>query len=248
MGIQYLLEHPCRPKTELGVEHLLNLVKTARSVAPKKGVAVVETAVVLSVPTELGGAAGMDEAVRKDLTTLEYYVSECLSCPANVASEGSGGGIESAFGCYYELPYPITGYLEDILLHAAFAAFEDPGNNPGLKLVTGMLKAYPKGRNTPAARVRKMGKEFFERKAPKETKLELGGHKVVVDSNHIATILMAGPVPPQAGLAYATLLTRGVERAKTHGVGDPRVAGPLLKVAAMAKAASKLGNPLKIEY
>ncbi len=248
MGIQYVLEHPCRPKTELGEEHLINLVKSARKLQPSKGVANVESAIVMDVPSEYGGTAGVDDAVRKDIAALEYYVSDCMSCPANVSSEGTGGGVPSAFGCIYELQYPISGFLEDVLLYSAFAAIEDPRGNPGYRILNGVLKVHPKGRTTPAHRIRRMGTEYFERKAPKEAKVELEGRKATIDTDQLVTILMTGPVPPQAGVAVATMLERGVERAKKGGIQDVRVSAPLLKVCALAKAGTKLGKPVRISY
>lgn len=248
MGIQYVLEYPCRPKTELGEEHLINLVKSARKLQPTKGVANVETAVLMDVPAEYGGAGGAEDAVRKDIAALEYYISDCMSCPANVAADGSGGGVASAFGCIYEIPYPITGFLEDVLMYAAFAAIEDPRGNPGYRILSGVLKVHPKGRTTPAHRIRKMGTEYFERKAPKEAKVELEGKKATIDTDQLTTILMTGPVPPQAGVAVSTMLERGVERAKKGGIQDSRVAAPLIKVCALTKAGTKLGKPVKISY
>jgi len=248
MGIQYLLDHPCRPKTELGEEHLINLVKSARKHQPAKGVANVESAIVMDVPSEYGGTTGVEDAVRKDIASLEYYVSDCMSCPANVSSEGSGGGVASAFGCIYEIPYPITGFLEDVLMYAAFAAIEDPRGNPGFRILSGVLKVHPKGRTTPSHRVRKMGTDYFERKAPKEAKVEVEGKKVLIDTDQLVTILMTGPVPPQAGIAVATMLERGVERAKKGGIQDVRVSAPLLKVCALTKAGTKLGKQVKISY
>jgi len=44
MGIEYMIDHPCRPKEEMGEEHLKNLLKMAREKKPEKTVGWVESA------------------------------------------------------------------------------------------------------------------------------------------------------------------------------------------------------------
>ena len=248
MSIQYVLEFPCRVKKELGEEHIVNLVNAYAKFAPKRGVGTVETAVMLDVPPELGGTVTPEDAIRKDMASLEYYVSDCLSCPANVTSEGSGGGVTSAFGCLYELKYPISTHLETILMNAAFAAIEDPNGNPGYRLLRGIVTVHPKGRATPAHKVRRMGTEFFEAKAPKEAKIEVEGKKVTIDTDQLMMIIMQGPVPPQAGPALAAFLESGVERARVQGLADPRIESPLVKIAKLARVANKFGKQIKVTY
>jgi hypothetical protein len=248
MGIEYMIDLPCRAKKELGEEHMVNLVRTYLEKAPKKGVGDVETAQIVEVPTELGGANDADAKLRKDLASLDYYISECLSCPANVASEGSGAGVEGAYGCFYELPYPIRSHMETALLHSAFAAIEDPAHNPGYKLIHGIVRSHAKGKRTPAHKVRKMGKAFYESKAPKATKVVIEGDKVNLDTDQLMTLLMLGPVPTQATGAFAAFLEKGVDRAKRQGVSDPRVLAPLVQLSESMRAAQKVGYQVKIKY
>ena len=248
MSIQYVLEFPCRPKKELGEEHIVNLVNAYAKFAPKKGVGNVETAVMLDVPPEMGGTVSPEDALRKDMATLEYYVSDCLSCPANVTSQTTGGGVASAFGCLYELKYPISNLLETILMNAAFAAIEDPQGNPGYRLVRGIVTVHPKGRATPAHKVRKMGTEFFECKAAKEAKVEIEGKRMTLDTDQLMMIIMQGPVPPQAGPALAAFLENGVERARVQGLADPRIESPLVKIAKLARVANTFGKQIKVTY
>nr|NIP35558.1 hypothetical protein [Thermoplasmata archaeon]NIS12649.1 hypothetical protein [Thermoplasmata archaeon]NIS20571.1 hypothetical protein [Thermoplasmata archaeon]NIT77951.1 hypothetical protein [Thermoplasmata archaeon]NIU49655.1 hypothetical protein [Thermoplasmata archaeon] len=74
MGIEYMIDHPCRPKKELGEEHMINLVKQAREKARNKGVGALETAQILEVPT---GGEDEEAKLRKDLSSLDYYISDC---------------------------------------------------------------------------------------------------------------------------------------------------------------------------
>lgn len=246
MGIQYMIDFPCKPKKELGEEHMINLVKMAREQTPKRGVGTVETAQYLEVPT----AGGDDPAakLRKDLSALDYYISDCLSCPVNAAADKAGAGPEAGFGCGFEIPFPISAHMETVLLTCGVEALQRPQQNPGAKLVTGVIKSQPKSKRTPAAKLRKMGKEMFESKNPKETKLTLGGEKVSLDTNQMMTLIMLGPVPAQATGAFAILLDRGVARSKAEGVSDPRVIAPLVVLSDVMKAARAVGKPVKVKY
>ncbi|NOQ55009.1 MAG: hypothetical protein GQ558_10455, partial [Thermoplasmata archaeon] len=105
MGIEYLIDLPCRPKKEMGEERLMNLVKKARENVPKKGPGALETAQILEVPT--GGMETPEAKLRKELSELDYFLSDCMSCPANAAADKSGVGPEAAFGCHMEIRYPI---------------------------------------------------------------------------------------------------------------------------------------------
>jgi hypothetical protein len=246
MAIEYMIDYQCRPKKEMGEEHMINLVKKARKEASsRKGVGVVETAQYLDVPT-----GGDDEAakLRKELSALDFYISDCLSCPANVASDKSGAGPEAAFGCHMEIAYPISSQMESALLTVGVEAMENPVGNPGNKLVTGIMRSQPKSKKTPAAKVRKMGREYFAAKHAKETKVELGGKKQGLDTNQMMTLLMIGPVPAQATGAFATMLERGIERARREGLGDPRIVAPLVMVGTMMRAAQETGSQVRIGY
>lgn len=240
-----MIDLPCRPKKELGEEHMVNLVKKAREQSHNKGVAVVESAQYLEVPT-----GGDDESakLRKDLSALDYYISDCLSCPANVAADKSGAGPEAGFGCHMEIPYPIKSHLETVLLACGAEALQNPQGNPGSKLVGGIVKSHARSKKTPAAKVRKMGREFFEGKGPKETRLNVQGQKVNLDTNQMMTLIMLGPVPAQATGAFAVMLERGVHRAKMEGLADPRVIAPLVVLAEQMRAAQGLGVQVKVGF
>lgn len=241
-----MLDFPCRPKQEIGEEHLFNLVKRAREASPRKGVGNVESAQILEVPRE----GGEDEAskLRKELSQLDFYFSDCMSCPANATSDRSGAGVEATFGCHMEIRYPVRSQIESALLTAGIDALENPGANPGSRLVMGILKSQPSGKKTPANRVRRMGRDYFESKAAKAVKVESMGTKVVVDTDQLMTLLMLGPVPPQATGAFATLIDRGLERAKREGVIDPRQVSPLVRLSLLMKAAKTLGKQVKVSY
>ncbi len=224
---------------------MVNLVKQAREKARNKGVGALETAQYLEVPT-----GGDDEAakLRKDLSSLDYYISDCLSCPANVAADKRGAGAEAGFGCHMEIPYPINPHFETVLLACGVEALQNPAGNPGSKLVAGIVKSQPKSKKTPAAKVRKMGREFFESKGPKETKITAQGERISLDTNQMMTLIMLGPVPPQATGAFAVMLQKGVRRAKTEGLSDPRVVAPLVVLGDQMNAARTLGAQVKVKY
>lgn len=245
MGIEYMIDQPCKPKKELGEEHMVNLVKQAREKARNKGVGALETAQYLEVPT---GEEDEAAKLRKDLSSLDYYISDCLSCPANVAADKRGAGAEAGFGCYMEIPYPINPHFETVLLACGVEALQNPAGNPGSKLVSGIVKSQPKSKKTPAAKVRKMGREFFESKGPKETKITVQGEKVSLDTNQMMTLIMLGPVPPQATGAFAVMLQKGVNRAKMEGLADPRVVAPLVVLGDQMNAARTLGAQVKVKY
>ena len=245
MGIEYMVDYPCRPKKELGEEHMINLVKQAREQSVKKGVAVVETAQYLDVPT---GGDDTSAKLRKELAALDFYISDCLSCPANVASDKSGAGPEAGFGCHMEIPYPIKSQFETVLLACGVEALQNPLGNPGSKLVAGIVRSQPKSKKTHAAKVRKMGREFFESKGTKETKITAQGEKVALDTNQMMTLIMLGPVPPQATGAFSVMLAKGVGRSKMEGMTDPRIAAPLVVLGEQMKVARELGVPVKIKY
>lgn len=247
MGIEYMIDLPCRPKKELGEEHMLNLVKKFHEGRPqKKSVAAVESAQYIEVPTEGGGSEG--SKLGEDLAALDYHISDCLSCLANVACDKVGSGVEAAFGCNLILEYPISTYIEMVVMHAAFAAIEDPTGNPGYKLLRGIIRSHAKGRKTPAHRIRRMGKDYFESRAPKATKVTIEGEKVNLDTDQLMTLLMVGPVPTQATGAFATFITRGIERAQEQGVQDPWVIAPLSQLSEHMRTARKVGRPVKIKF
>lgn len=246
MGIEYMIDHPCRPKKEMGEEHLINLVKRARLDRAQKRVGTVETAQYLDVPT----AGGSDEAaqLRKDMSALDYYISDCLSCPVNSAADKSGAGPEAAFGCHLEIPFPVNGFTERVLLTCGVEALQNPQGNPGSKLVQGIIRSQPKSKKTPAAKVRKMGREYFDEKAPKEVKVQVGAERVNLDTNQMMTLIMLGPVPPQATGAFALMLDKGIARSRLEGVSDPRVMAPLVKLSDHMKAARGVGAQIKVKY
>jgi hypothetical protein len=245
MGIEYLIDHPCRPKKELDEEHMVNLVKMARKKVENTSVAKVETAQYLDVPT---GGDSEEAKLRKELSALDFYISDCLSCPANVASDKTGAGSEAGFGCFMEIPYPIQAHFETVLLACGVEALQNPVGNPGAKLVTGIVKSQPKSKKTPAAKVRKMGRDYFESKGPKETKITAQGQKVALDTNQMMTLIMLGPVPPQATGAFCALLQKGVNRAKSEGYADPRIVAPLVVLGEQMRAARELGAAVKVKY
>jgi hypothetical protein len=247
MGIEYMIDFPCRPKEELGEEHMINLVRMAREKAPKRGVGTVETAQYLDVPTA-GGTEDPETKLRKDLSSLDYHISDCLSCPANAAADKTGGGPEAGFGCHFEIPFPISSHTETVLLTCGVEALQRPQGNPGSKLVMGIVRSQPKSKKTPAAKVRKMGREFLEGKNPKETKITVGGNRIALDTNQMLTLIMLGPVPPQGTGAFAILLDKGIARSRTEGVSDPRVIAPLVVLSDVMKAARDLGKPVKVKY
>ncbi len=245
MGIKYMIDYACRPKKELGEEHMINLVRKARKQVKPKGVGTVESAQYLEVPT-----GGDDEAakLRKELSTLDSYISDCMSCPANVAADKSGSGPEAAFGCYMEIPYPINSQLETVLLACGAEALQNPLGNPGSKLVMGIVRSQPKSKKTPAAKVRKMGREYFEAKSPKDVKLQVGGEKIHLDTNQMMTLIMLGPVPPKATGAFATMLIKGIDRSRAQGLSDPRVIAPLVVLGEQMSVAREVGAQVKVSY
>ena len=245
MGIEYMIDYACRPKKELGDEHMINLVKRARAEVKPKGVGTVETAQYLDVPT-----GGDDEAAkrRKELSVLDSYISDCLSCPVNVAADKSGSGPEAGFGCHMEIPYPIKSQLETVLLACGAEALQNPRGNPGSKMVMGIVRSQPKSKKTPAAKIRKMGREYFEAKSPKDVKLQVGGEKVHLDTNQMMTLIMLGPVPQQATGAFSTMLTKGIDRSRAQGLSDPRVIAPLVVLGEQMSAAREVGAQVKVSY
>jgi hypothetical protein len=247
MGIEYMIDFPCRPKKELGEEHMINLVKHARETTTKKSVGSVETAQILEVPVE-GMADNPEAKLRKDLADLSYYVSDCLSCPVNVAADKSGSGPEAAFGCMLHITYPISADVETALLAGAMVALADPASNPGSKLVLGILRSHAKGKKTPAHRVRKMGREYFEARAPKAAKVEIDNKRLVIDTDQLMTLLMIGPVPVSAEIAFASFLDKGVEQAKNEGVTDPWKLAPLKKISEHMMVAHTAGRPVKVKF
>jgi hypothetical protein len=246
MGIEYMIDFPCRPKKELGEEHMINLVKQARKQVTKKGVGDVETAQYLDVPTTGGDDAAAK--LRKELSALDFYISDCLSCPANSAADKSGAGPEAAFGCHMEIPFPINSHMETVLLTCGAEALQNPTGNPGSKLVMGVVRSQPKSKKTPAAKVRKMGRDYFESKSVKETKLQVEGQKVSLDSNQMMTLIMLGPVPPQATAAFAVMLEKGLHRSRMEGVSDPRVLAPLVVLGDHMRAARSVGAQVKVSH
>jgi hypothetical protein len=247
MGIEYMIDFPCRPKKEMGEEHLINLVKQAKANAPKKSVGTVETAQILEVPTE-GAVDDASARLRKDLSQLDFYISDCLSCPANASADKSGAGPEAAFGCHLEIMFPIRGDMEKAVMSAGLDALQNPRDNPGSKLVMGILRSHQKGKKTPAHKVRKMGKDFFESRAAIGAKLNFQGQNVNLDTDQLMTLLMLGPVPAPATGAFSVFISRGVERAKMEGVQDPWVLAPLKMLSEHMKAASALGKAVKVKY
>ncbi len=247
MGIEYMIDYPCRPKKEMGEEHLFNLVKQALANAPKKGVGTVESAQILEVPRE-GGEDDASAKLRKDLSQLDFYISDCLSCPANASADKTGSGPEAAFGCHLEIEYPIRAPLEATLLKAALEALQNPADNPGSKLVMGILRSHAKGKKTPAHKVRKMGTAFFESRVAVGAKVKFQGQNVGLDTDQLMTLLMLGPVPAPATGAFSVFLKRGIERAKLEGVQDPWVLAPLSKLSEHMMAASQAGKQVKVKY
>ncbi len=246
MGIEYTIDLQCRPKKEMDEEHLFNLVKQARERTPKKGAGTVETAQILEVPRAGGDDA--ESKLRKDLSQLDYYLSDCMSCPANAAADKSGSGPEAAFGCHLEIPYPINAHMESALLTIGLEALQHPEGNPGARMVQGVIQTNPKGKKTPAHRVRKMGREYYESRSAKAIKVDAGGKKVVLDTDQLMTLLMLGPVPVQATGGFAVFLDRGIDRCRREGISDPRVLAPLVLLSAQMKAAREVGQQVKVKY
>lgn len=246
MGIEYMIDLPCRPKKEMGEEKLMNLVKTARENAPKRGAGTLETAQIIDVPTS--GGESEEAKLRKAISELDYFISDCMSCPANAAANKSGAGPEAAFGCHLEIRYPISAHLESALLTTGVEALQRPEGNPGHRMVMGIVRANPKGKKSPAHAVRKKGRDYYESKAAKAIKVEVGGSKIVLDTDQMMTLLMLGPVPVQATGGFAIFLDRGIERSKREGISDPRVLRPLVQLSTHMKAAREVGRQIKVKY
>ena len=247
MGIKYMIDFPCRPKKELGEENMINLVKQARDAVPDRTLGTVASAQYMEVPRE-GGGETPEAKLKKDLAQLDFFVSDCLSCPVNIASDERGLGAESAFGCIYRIEYPIRKAVETALLKGALVTLADPAANPGSKLVMGILRSHAKGKKTPAHRVRVMGREYFEAKSAQGAKVEISGKRLTLDTDQLMTLLMIGPVPSQATTAFAALLDKGIEQAKLEGIVDPWVLAPLKNLSAHMMAAHKVGKQIKVTY
>jgi hypothetical protein len=246
MGIEYTIDLPCRPKKEMGEEKLMKLVKTARENAPKRGAGTLETAQIIEVPTAGGETA--ESKLRKAISELDYFISDCMSCPANAAADKSGSGPEAAFGCRLEMRYPIGAHLESALLTTGVEALQRPDGNPGHRMVMGIVRANPKGKKSPAHIVRKKGREYYESKTAKAIKVEVGDYKIVLDTDQMMTLLMLGPVPVQATGGFAIFLDRGIERSKREGISDPRVLRPLVDLSTHMKTAREVGKQIKVKF
>jgi len=246
MGIEYLIDLPCRPKKEMGEEKLMNLVKKSRENVPKKSVGTVATAQIIEVPT--GGAETPEAKLRKELSELDYYLSDCLSCPANAAADKLGSGPEAAFGCHMEIRYPVKAHMESALLTTGVEALQRPDGNPGHRMVMGVVKANPKGKKTPAHKIRKMGLDYYESKAAKAIRVDVGGTRIVLDTDQMMTLLMLGPIPVRAAGGFAIFLDRGIVRSKREGISDPRVLQPLVQLSTHMKAAREVGKQIKVKF
>ncbi len=118
MGIDYVIDLPCPPKQQLGVDGLVALVKaktraeTVLEIVRQRGdgrsPGEIEFEVMLQTPDGVEQTTVTVQSLLDSAAPLEPLRPHCGGCPANRDSPG--------FGCYKSLPYPIPGEAEAWLL------------------------------------------------------------------------------------------------------------------------------------
>jgi hypothetical protein len=242
MGIDYVLDLPCTPKQQLGVEGLVELVKarsradTVLEMVRKQGdartAAEIEFEVVLQTPDGTKSQTVSVQDLLDRAAPLEPLRGHCAGCPAN----GDGPG----FGCYRSIPYPIPEEAEAWLLGLLP---DDLETTAGQLLVRAIDDFDWDGEH--AAGMRAQDDTFFESREALAVSWGEGEHVIEIDTNQLFHLLFhVGHLG--ATHAFMACLFFGVipHDLELSALGDPAARAQALKTAQVPQPPSEACEPI----
>lgn len=241
MGIDYVLDVPCVPKQQLGVEALVDLVKArsradavlemVRNEGDARAPDQIQFQVVLQTPEGVETRDVSVQAMLDEAAALEPLRGHCAACPANNDSPG--------FGCYRSIPYPIPEEAEAWLLGLLP---DDLGTTAGQLLVRAIADFEWNGEH--AAGMRADGDTFFESDAALAVAWGEGADAVEIDTNQLFHLLFhVGPIGSTH--AFMVCLFFGVvpHDLDVDALGDPAARADALRTAAVPQPPTESCQP-----
>lgn len=241
MGIDYVLDLPCTPKQQLGVDGLVELVKarsradTVLEMVRRDGDARTPDQIQFEVVLQTPDGSKSQTVSVKDLidqsAPLEALRSHCAGCPANGDSPG--------FGCYHSIPYPIPEEAEGWLLGLLP---DDIESTAGQLLVRAIADFDWDGAH--AAGMREQGDTFFESDQALGVAWGEGESGIEVDTNQLFHMLFhVGHL--EATHAFMACLFFGVipHDLDIAALGDPAARTQALRTATVPQPPTEACEP-----
>ena len=242
MGIDYVLDLPCTPKQQLGVDGLVELVKAktraeavlemVRAEGDPRTPDQIQFEVVLQTPDGTRSETVSIQALLDQAAPLEPLRGHCAGCPANGDSPG--------FGCYRSIPYPIPAAAEAWLLALLPA---DLASTAGQLLVRAVDDFDWDGEH--AADMREEDDTFFESREPLGASWGDGDGRVEIDSNQVFHMLFhVGHLGSTH--AFMACLFFGVvpHDLDVSALGDPAARAQALQTAAVPEPPDEACEPI----
>lgn len=229
MGIDYVIDLPCPPKQQLGVDGLIELVKaktraeTVLEIVRQRGdqrtPSEIEFEVMLQTPDGVEQTTVTVQSLLDSAATLEPLRPHCGGCPANRDSPG--------FGCYKSVPYPIPEAAEAWLLGLLP---DDLETTAGQLLLRALDDFGWDGEH--AAGMREQDDTFFESNQALGVSWDDGDDPVEIDADQVFHMLFhVGNVG--ATHAFMVCLFFGVV---PHDLDLAALADPAARASALAQA------------
>lgn len=242
MGIDYVLDLACTPKQQLGVDVLVELVKSktradavlemVRKDGDGRTPDQIQFEVVLQTPDGTKSETVSVQTLIDQAVPLEPLRAHCAGCPANGDSPG--------FGCYRSIPYPIPEEAEAWLLGLLP---DDIESTAGQLLVRAVDDFDWDGEH--AAGMREQDDTFFESSQALAVSWGEGEHAIEIDSNQIFHMLFhVGHLG--ATHAFMVCLFFGVvpHDLEVSALGDPAARARSLRTATVPQPPSEACEPL----
>jgi len=186
MGIDFVLDHPCAPKQQLGADGLIALVKAksradaviemVRQRGDERPPVEIELEVMLQTPDGVDQQTVTVQQLIDQAVPLEPLRPLCGGCPANNDSPG--------FGCYRSIAYPIPEAAETWLL----GLLPDDLDTTAGKLLVRAIEDFDwTGQH--AAEMRAQGDTFFESREALAVSWGEGEDEIQIDSDQLFHML-----------------------------------------------------------
>ncbi len=230
MGIDFVLDHSCTPKRELGAENLVELCKAksraeavlamVRDQGDQRAPEAIEIEVMLQTPDGVEEQTVTVQELIERAAPLERLRSHCAGCPVNGDSPG--------YGCYRSIAYPIPEAAETWLL----GLLPDDLDTTAGKLLVRAIEDFDWDGHH-AAEMRAHGDTFFECREALAVRWGEGEDEVQIDSDQLFHMLFhVGPVGSTH--AFMVCLFFGIV---PHDLDLDALTEPGARAAALAQAA-----------
>lgn len=215
MAVQVYIGYDCNPKRAVGPKALFDRVIQGRRVQDLAEDWQVKdpsrTFEQIFITRKVKDRDGSEKEVEVSLAQLKWelddlqdHLGHCATCKANVASERFKGGVFGGFGCFVQLPTPISKAFEDALMVGAKSAVEKQKVDPAIEFLNCLGKNKITGASM--AQLRKSTPRGLE--SPEAASFTYGGFlsKHTVTTDQMLEALLSEKVDPKNTLLFHRFL------------------------------------------